>query len=72
MPRQHYPGQYTFHILDDKAKQARRRSKNRMQMAKQREIFTQTQYSNHIISEETMTELALERYIKSSNFHDCY
>src|SRR5437667_597923 len=37
MPRQLYPGQYTFHILDNKAKQIKQRSATRIKVAKLRE-----------------------------------
>ena len=64
MPRQLYPGQYTFHILDNKAKQTKQRSATRIKVAKLRERHIKEQHNAHVIAEQRMTKLALERYIQ--------
>ena len=64
MSWQLYPGQYTFHILDNKGKHAKQKSATRIKVAKLQERYIQKQHNAHVITEQMMTKLALERYIQ--------
>ena len=68
MPQHLYPSQYKFHILTDKEKQSKRTSSSQIQMAKLRERRIQEKENNHVIAEQIMAELAMQRYVKYSKF----
>lgn len=65
MPRQLYPGQYTFRISSDdnqKAKQAKRRADIQRNVVNLRQRHQKNHQSNNIVDETVMVEVAMKRY----------
>ena len=78
MPRQSYPGQYTFRIFRDdneKTKQAKRSADIQRNMVNLRQRHQKNYQSNNIIDETVMVEIAMKRYcinktsLDLKNFH---
>lgn len=65
MPRQLYPGQYTFRIFsndNEKSKRTNRRADIQRNMANLRQRHQKDQQSSNIISETVMVVMAMKRY----------
>jgi hypothetical protein len=62
MTRRHFPGQHTFHIISDKAKQVKRRADSQKRMAILREKRLKEQYNNNLPSDPIIAEQAIQRY----------